>query len=393
MEKMSTGAAWAWFSGGVGLFALGTLLAFVLPFSKKITPPESAKQFFTPAQYAILYGQNPKFDPENPNPKFVLTKPSGVGRKTNSPAQTTQLANWDFGGCVQTDGTAAQSSTDSACFCEKAPAVRAIFDGGWAVQPQNTLSAASLSIVGLTILGLLVFLDPPERKNFMTLTYFFALCYAAMTILLGPLSMMLHLGLRNLGGWFDSLSLYVWFSFVACYAWFRFIARCLCIRPENFPFQWWIGLLFGIAWLGLTSLPAGLTFPGVNSPIPNEVWYVILGAVALLGELFLVIWNHVGTFRSPATSWAPDGKNGWSSWWLGLLWSFPPRTGGSTLFLAGGITFALALTIWILSWTQKPLCAPTGLQGHAIFHCLSAVALALLYKYYRQEGEVPARGD
>jgi len=53
----------------------------------------------------------------------------------------------------------------------------------------------------------------------------------------------------------------------------------------------------------------------------------------------------------------------------------------------GGITFFLALTIWLLSFTRKPLCSPVGFQGHAVFHTLSAFAAGFLYKYYRHEGE------
>jgi hypothetical protein len=84
---------------------------------------------------------------------------------------------------------------------------------------------------------------------------------------------------------------------------------------------------------------------------------------------------------SPATSCAPSGADHWYS-------NLPWDTGGRTWFLAGGITFALALTIWLLSFTRKPLCFPDSIQGHAIFHTLSAFAAGFLYKYYRHEGEV-----
>ena len=372
MEKMSTSAGFGWFFGGVAWFLLWTSLAIWGPWSSKVTPSKTTKQFFTPTQSTILNPPRgvPKFDAQNPNPKFVL-----------SSAQSKQLAAWGFNDCVSNDGTAAQPTGlfDGACFCENAPAVRAVFSGGFAVQPANTLSTLSLSAIGLLILGFLVFTDPPQVTSFMSVTYFFALCYAGMTIILGPFSMMLHLGLRNWGGWFDSLSLFVWFSFVACYAFFRFIVSCLGFGPDECP-SWPQYFLFLPAWAACILVPAILTAPGMNGTA--TWWYLGLGGAALVGELLLWIGNFAGFTKSPATSWAPAGE---TAWWSNL----PFDTGGRTWFLAGGITFFLALVIWLLSFTRKPLCFPDSVvQGHAIFHTLSAVAAAFLYKYYRHEGEL-----
>jgi len=375
MERMSTLAAGGWFFLGWVWFLIWLALAIWGPWCDKITPSVTAKKFFSAVQYNILYPPpgKPKFDQGNPNPAFKL-----------SPAQDKQLETWGLNDCVKTDGTAAQETgvLSGACFCENAPAVRAVFDSGFAVQPSNTISTFSLSIVGLIILGFLVFADPPEQKNFMTVTYLFALCYAFMTIILGPFSMMLHLGLRNWGGWFDSLSLFVWFGFVACYGWFRFIAACVSTAPEDGPS--WAQWIFLGAWLAVIGVVAGLTTPGQTNPgffQGSDNWYLILGGLALLGEGFLWLWNVVGFTNSPKTSWAPAGADAWYS-------NLPWDTGGKTWFLAGGITFLLALTIWVLSFTRKPLCFPTSpVQGHAIFHTLSAFAAAFLYKYYRHEGE------
>ncbi len=250
MDKMSTGKALLWLGVGVVEFALLTLLAFLGPGSK-ITPKQTAKQFFTPAQYQILYAGQPRFDAQNPNPKFTLNS-----------NQVSELRSWDLNDCVLTDGMANQDGP-TGCFCENAPAVKAVFDSDWPAQPWNTWSTISLSAMGFLILTLLVFLNPPQRANLMTVSYFFALCYAYMTIALGPLSMMLHVGLRNWGGWFDSLSLYVWFGFVACYGWFRFILGRRGIAPDRCS-----GLakgLFLIAWVAVIATPALLTLP-TSSP-------------------------------------------------------------------------------------------------------------------------------
>lgn len=151
---MGTGAAISWLVGGVVWFILLLLLAFLGP-GAKIAPKQTAKQFFTATQYQILYGQ-PTFDAQKPNPKFAL-----------NPNQVSELKSWDLNDCVATDGTAKQDSP-SACFCENAPAVKAIFDNGSTVQPWNTWSTLPLSLMGLLILAFLVFSDPVERANLMT---------------------------------------------------------------------------------------------------------------------------------------------------------------------------------------------------------------------------------
>jgi len=378
MEKMSsTTAAGVFFLGWVAFLGLA---AFALwgPLSGKVTPPETANKFFSKAQFGILFGKSP-YDPQNPKQPINL-----------SASQVGQLSKWGFASCVQSDGTTAQSSSDSACFCENSPAVRAIFASGTTVQPQNTWSAFGLGLIGIVILGFLVFSDVPQQQNFMTVAYFFALCYAGLTIALGPLSMMLHAGLQKWGEFGDDLSLYLWFSFVACYAFFKLIYRVGGWSPES---PSWLAIgLFLLSWAVLLCIPAILTAPikqGGGSVMSSTPWYGILGGAALLGELLLWIGNQVGDFRAPATAFTQPGADHWySNLGPSSLFAGNWDTGGRTWFLAGGCTFALALGIWILSWSRKPLCFPKGPQGHAIFHLLSGVAAACLYKYYRHEGEV-----
>ena len=97
MTKMRTGAAISWLVGGVVWFVLLMLLAFLGP-GAKITPKQTAKQFFTATQYQILYGR-PEFDAQNPNPKFAL-----------NPSQVSELKSWDLNDCVATDGTVPATS-------------------------------------------------------------------------------------------------------------------------------------------------------------------------------------------------------------------------------------------------------------------------------------------
>jgi hypothetical protein len=374
MQSMDTTRAWLWFGGGIVFFLVSIGLALGV-LGNTPRPPEQAHKFFTNSQYAILFPGpgKPKFDPQHPNPNFSLSK-----------TQTDQLKKWGFNDCVQNDGLSTQPTgfLEGSCYCENAPAIKAIFERSSAVQPQNTLSTFPLSMMGLVILGLLVFRDPPQPQNFMTVTYFFALCYAFMTILLGPLSMALHFGLSDFGGWCDSLSLYIWFSFVAVYGWFRFFVAVSGNQPnEGFP-NWWC-YVFLLFWAAFLFIPAIMTFPGVKAPITSDIWYLILGGCALTGEIALYLGNLIYfAVTQKAQPWAPAV--------LGLGW--PPSNRGSWWFVGGVIAFGTAFTFWVLSFTRKPLCGPLPIQGHAIFHTLSAVAAGCLYVYYRHEGEAGTWG-
>ena len=116
----------------------------------EVTPPETAQKFFTKDQYNILYKGKPVFHLSNPNPKFKLDD-----SKNNN--QIAKLEKWGLNACVAIDGTVAQSTKDvfeSGCFCENAPAVKAIFVPGSVIQPWNTWSTLSLGAAGMLNSGL-----------------------------------------------------------------------------------------------------------------------------------------------------------------------------------------------------------------------------------------------
>ena len=104
----------------------------------------------------------------------------------------------------------------------------------------------------------------------MSITYVFSLCYAFMTIFLGPASMMLHVGLRNWGGWFDSLSLFVWFGFVASYGLYRLVVAITGTAPDECPR--WTYIFFGVGWAAAILIPAILDEAGawrLNNVVPD----------------------------------------------------------------------------------------------------------------------------
>ena len=52
-------------------------------------------------------------------------------------------------------------------------------------------------------------------------------------------------------------------------------------------------------------------------------------------------------------------------------------------FVGGVLIFFAALGIWAMSQTGKPLCFPNlWLQGHAVWHAMTAVTVAMLYRYF-----------
>jgi LPXTG-motif cell wall-anchored protein len=428
MQKMSTPVAWAWMGGGLAVYFAATLIALLAPLSAAKNPPVTAQQFFTTEQYDILYGKNGKkpFDPQNPDPAFVLSTSSSQPTPPKVPVnptkqqeqqyqqqlkayhaaeaayakapqgQVAQLASWGYASCVANDGTAAQQGFgDSGCFCENAPAVRQIFSGGTTFQPQNTWSAFGLGMIGVALLAILVFTDVPTPQNYMTVTYVFSLCYAFLTILLGPLSMMLHAGLRALGEFGDDLSLYLWFSFVACYAFYRLFVSLANTNtsPADYVassvFGWSLAI-FGVAWAACLALPIIFTGPfhAVSASImtSSTTWYLILGVAALAGEGLLLWRKSRNAADAPKTTWCAGASNSFPEW-VSDLWSLPPRTGGTTMLALGGFTFLIAIIIWLFSYSEHALCFPQGPQGHSVFHLLSGLAAVYLYVYYRREGE------
>jgi len=56
------------------------------------------------------------------------------------------------------------------------------------------------------------------------------------------------------------------------------------------------------------------------------------------------------------------------------------------LFIAGAIVFAVAFTIQQRSQTGRPWCEPDSVvQGHAIWHLLTAAVTVILFFYLRTE--------
>jgi hypothetical protein len=340
-----------WIAFAVVFLITLVLLTLLLPGLKK-TPlvrkgkPIGPKEFFTTDQYNKLYPGN-AYDPNSPPKGFQL-----------SDAQAKELTDAGYDGCTGSDGFWNQGG-GPGCFCENSPAARAIFDTQHSMlQPRNTWSA----LFGFTPFGLLILVfliyqsagNPPGGDNLMTNNYFYSLFYAYLAIFLGPASMMFHIGMRQFGGWFDSFSIHLLFGFALVYNIVRMWMNGGFWLSSSFlglNLQRWMFLLI---FLPATIVVEIICAPGVQ-PDARMAFDFIIGGIALVFQALAFV------FLKPARdSW------GW--------------------FLGAGIIFVLAVLIWVLSWTQKPLCVPNGFQGHAVWHILCGMGAFFLFMYFRREG-------
>ena len=226
------------------------------------------------------------------------------------------------------------------CYCEAYPAPPA---SAVAKQPANTWSGLFAVIAGLIILAIA---DRDRAAgsaiNPMRSGRFYALVYGGLAVFLGPGSMFFHGGLTHFGGWLDNLSMILYVTFILCYDAFR-IGR-------------WddqIGT-FAATYVGLNVLLGLLTwFLGVGT-----ILFAILAGVAVLTQGY-ILWRRPGGVTRFFTPWL-----------LGAL-----------------AAFGVAIVIWALSATGRPLCDPDSLlQGHAVWHLLAmAVTPFLIFLYLRDE--------
>lgn len=244
-------------------------------------------------------------------------------------------------------------TADDGCYCENIsrpnPNARAVVmpqaRRALIRQPLNTWSNLGFIGFGLAMLWVIGWEragTPSRLANRMTQTAFYPAAFGFMTIFMGPGSMFFHGSLKRWGGWLDSVSMYLFMSFILVYNLTRF---------WNWPRPAW-----GVAYAGLNLLFAWMAWIFREE---STNLFAALGGLALISQVMVARTDRIGT----ATS---------GHWW----------------FFAGVVSFLLAFTIWRLSWTGAPLCAPRGFQGHAVWHVLTAFTVFCVYKYFRAESRV-----
>ncbi|HSD82293.1 MAG TPA: ceramidase domain-containing protein [Anaerolineae bacterium] len=181
----------------------------------------------------------------------------------------------------------------------------------------------------------------------------YGLTYACAAILIGLGSWFYHASLTFVGQWFDVMGMYLLGTFMVLYN----VAR---LRPlSNRAFV-----------IGYAAFNLAL---GVSLIIVPELRRYLFG-----GLLVMTIVLE-GLLRQRRRNRVSPGERG------GKGESRNPVSDGGGYFVAALLIYVLAQIIWTLDLNHI-VCHPHGLlQGHAIWHVLTALSAGLLYLYYRSE--------
>lgn len=222
------------------------------------------------------------------------------------------------------------------CFCERFTRAGALIK-----QPANTWGNLGFITIGLITLWR-VGVDRVTaliRANPMTSASIFAIAYGALVIFLGPSSMFFHASLTYWGNWVDTFGMILYGSFGLLYS-------------LNRVFRW-PGYVFPVIYVGLNASLGLYTWlvSGTGTPV-----FTVLVIAWIINEI-IVLW------------FKPNGVQRQWPW-----------------FAAALAVFAVALVIWYLSQTSRPWCDPDSLlQGHAIWHLLTACVTGCMFLYLRTE--------
>jgi hypothetical protein len=216
-----------------------------------------------------------------------------------------------------------------ACFCEN---IRT----GFVRQPINTWSNLSFVFVGLLILSAASADRSSARSNPITSHQSYTSVYGFAVIAIGFGSMVYHASLTFIGQWLDVMSMYLLGTFMVVYN----VSRLRPIDDARFTIAY---LLLNIA----------LDVLLIVWPDARRYLFGALIGVALIIEAIIC------RTRQPI---------------IQTRWLF-----------AALATYIIAQIIWTLD-LNRVMCEPNGwLQGHAIWHVLTAASAGLLYLYYRSE--------
>jgi hypothetical protein len=215
-----------------------------------------------------------------------------------------------------------------ACFCEA-------IGTGFIRQPIDTWSNLVFVLVGLLIVED-VLRPSSNRSNLLAQRRTYGVVYAVAVILIGLGSWFYHASLTFVGQWFDVMGMYLLGTFMVLYC----CARLRPLSSRTFALSY---VLFNLA-LALSLI------------VVPELRRYLFGLL-----LVATIALEVVIRRRSVTQ---------------------IRTG---FFIAALLIYVLAQLIWTLDLNHI-VCDPTGLlQGHALWHILTATSAGLLYWYYRSE--------
>jgi hypothetical protein len=228
------------------------------------------------------------------------------------------------------------SSCLPRCFCE--------WPGpGFIRQPANTFSNLAYILVGLLIVGTA---SPgsfrSDGPNLMRRWADHRTTYGLAVVAIGAGSLFYHASLTQIGQWFDWVGMYAFASYILLYN---------LLRLRSFPrsiFYSAYAILNGVLFINSV----------INVGTRTQVFTVLI-VIALALEVVVLFLRR------------PQVK---------LLW-----------FIGALAALLAARYIWGLD-VNGVFCTPSSLvQGHAIWHMLTALSTALLYRYYVSENTHPAQ--
>jgi hypothetical protein len=213
------------------------------------------------------------------------------------------------------------------CFCEPLRA-------GFIRQPINTYSNLAYILVGLLILASTR--SDPARANLLSSHRAYPLVFGGATMAIGVGSFFYHASLTFVGQWFDLMGMYLFANFALMYT----LAR---LRPMR-------GATFALGYIVMNAILGYLLI--VNPEVRRQVFAAMIYGVIALEALVLLAER--------------------------------PRI-KTRYFVGALVSLVVAYGIWLLD-ESRVWCDPTSvLQGHALWHFLTAAAVGLLYLYYWSE--------
>lgn len=268
-------------------------------------------------------------------------------------------------------------------------------DDGLLREPINTLGNLGFVVAGLAMLATLSrdLTRGKSRVNPFIGPTPVALLYASASVFLGPGSMLMHGTHTPFGAWMDNVSMVAYILV----PWLFNLSRLG---------RWSNRTLFGAYGTLLGLYAAGYWFIGPDLGIGLDMFGVSI-AIWSISEVLYRWWSPVVRWLSgfvgfavgavfgitPAVILAAPGEY----WWVVLFWApalfatRPPegRRRYVPWYWLGVASFVVAYAIWLTGKVGTPQCNPDSLiQGHAIWHLLSALATWSFFRFLRTERAV-----
>ncbi len=232
-----------------------------------------------------------------------------------------------------------------ACFCESV-------GDGFVRQPIDTWSNLAFVSVGVLILED-VLRPSTTRSNLLAQRRAYGVIYALAVIVIGLGSWFYHASLTFAGQWFDVMGMYLLGTFMVLYN----MARLRPLSNRAFAIGYVVfNFILGVSLIAIPEL--------------RRYLFGVLLLVTIALELLL---RRRGRNRvSPSEGELIAGSRN-------------PVSGDTGYFIAALLIYLLAQIVWTLDLNHV-VCDPQSLlQGHAVWHVLTALSTGLLYWYYRSE--------